>query len=73
MLKIRLSMTGKRHEPHYRIVVLPTRSKRDGKVVATLGHWHPKQNQLVLDRNLYQEWLTRGAQPSEKVRELIKQ
>lgn len=72
MLKIRLSMSGKRHEPHYKIVVLPTRSKRDGKVVATLGHWHPKENHLVIDKKLYQEWTEKGAQPSETVRNLVK-
>ncbi len=66
-------MTGKKHEPHYRIVVLPTRSKRDGKVVATLGHWHPKQSHLVFDKKSYESWLEKGAQPSATVRNLAKQ
>lgn len=66
-------MTGKKHAPHYRIVVGPTRSKRDGKVVATIGHWHPGQNHLVVDKKLYEQWLSNGAQPTAKVRELVKQ
>ena len=71
MLKIRLSRTGKKHAPHYRIVVTETRSKRDGKIVAQIGHWHPKEKQLVADHNVYLSWITQGAAPSPTVRKLF--
>lgn len=71
MLAIRLTRTGKRHEPHYRIIVGEVKSKRDGKNTDVIGHWHPKEGKLTLDRNAYQEWVERGAQPTEAVRELV--
>lgn len=71
MLKIRLSRTGKKHAPHYKVVVAEVRSKRDGKIVAQIGHWHPRDKQLVADRNAYQSWITRGAAPSLTVRKLF--
>lgn len=71
MLKIRLTRTGKKHEPHFRIVVDEARSKRDGKYVAQIGHWHPKTKELVFDKKAYQKWLLVGAQPTEAVRKLF--
>lgn len=71
MLKIRLSRTGKKHEPHYRIVVVERRSKRDGKTVDQIGHWHPKEDKLVFDKKAYAGWVGKGAQPTEVVRKLI--
>lgn len=70
MLKIRLSRTGKRHEPHYRIVVSEARSKRDGEQVDQIGHWHPREKKLVLDKKAYAEWMKKGARPTDSVRKL---
>lgn len=70
MLRIRLSRTGKKHEPHYRIVVTERRSKRDGKTVDQIGHWHPKEDKLVLDKKAFHDWVGKGAQPTEVVRKL---
>lgn len=71
MLKIRLSRTGKKHEPHYRIVVSERRSKRDGKQIDQIGHWHPKENKLVIKRDVFKDWIKKGAQPTEAVKELV--
>lgn len=71
MLRIRLTRTGKKHEPHYRIVVVEKRSKRDGKNVAEVGHWHPTEDKLVVDKKAYGEWVGKGASPSSAVRELF--
>lgn len=73
MLKIRLSRTGKKHQPHYRIVVTPVRSKRDGEVTDRIGHWHPKEDRLVLDKKAYLDWISKGAIPTPTVRKLINQ
>lgn len=70
MLKIRLKMTGKKHDPHYRIVVTEARSRRDGRPVKELGSWHPREKKLIFDKTEYEAWVTKGAQPTEVVREL---
>ena len=74
MLKIKLARFGKRNQPHYRIVVNEARDKRDGKYVALLGHYSPSYQPKVLevDTKAYEEWLTKGAQPTDTVAALYK-
>lgn len=73
MLKIKLARFGKKHQPHYRIVVNEARDKRDGKYVALLGHYTPvAPKQLVIDAALYEKWLNQGAKPTETVAALFK-
>lgn len=74
MLKIRLSRTGKRHQPHYRIVVSEARSKRDGKVVDTLGIYNPLTDPatIKLNQEKYAAWLTKGAQPTPIIKNVAK-
>jgi small subunit ribosomal protein S16 len=74
MLKIKLARFGKKGQPHYRIVVNEARDKRDGSYIANLGHYAPTQSpkQLTLDLKAYQEWITKGAQPTPTVASLAK-
>lgn len=72
MVKIKLSRTGKRHEPHFRIVVIEARDKRDGQYVENLGHYSPMSKELVLDFEKYTAWINKGAQPTDTVANLIK-
>ena len=73
MLRIRLSRTGKKRQPSYRVVVAEKESKRDGRVVERIGHYNPLANpteyQINEERALY--WLSVGAQPSDAVRILL--
>jgi small subunit ribosomal protein S16 len=73
-VKIRLKRMGKVRAPHYRIVVVDSRKKRDGKVIEEIGLYHPKEDpsyiSVVSDRAQY--WLGVGAQPSEAVARLLK-
>lgn len=71
MLKIRLSRTGKKHQPHYRIVVCEERSKRDGKTIDNIGHWHPEEDKLVVDKEAYASWMSRGAIPTKAIQKLV--
>ena len=73
MLSIRLSRTGKTHAPHYRIVVQEKRSKKEGKSIDIIGHYHPAQpgKELVVDKEKAQKWLDNGAQPSDTVTNLF--
>jgi small subunit ribosomal protein S16 len=73
-VKIRLKRMGKVRAPHYRIVVVDSRKKRDGKVIEEIGLYHPKEDpsyiSVVSERAQY--WLGVGAQPSEAVAQLLK-
>lgn len=73
MLSIRLTRTGKTHDPHYRIVVQERRSKLNGKSVEIVGHYHPAQKDktLVVDQDRVRRWLSLGAQPSDTVTNLL--
>ena len=74
-VKIRLKRAGMPKQPNYRIVVMDSRKPRDGAAVANLGHYAPyKLNKpLFVDLELYQEWINKGAKPTDAVRKLVKQ
>ena len=72
MLKIKLARFGKKGQPHYRIVVNEAKSKRDGEYVAKLGEYAPTFSPKILKLDLvaYEQWLTKGAQPTATVANL---
>jgi small subunit ribosomal protein S16 len=73
-VKIRLKRLGKVRVPQYRIVVVDSRKKRDGRVIEEIGKYHPKEDPsyiaVVSDRAQY--WLGVGAQPTEAVAKILK-
>lgn len=73
MLRIRLSRTGKKRQPSYRVVVAEKEAKRDGRVVERIGYYNPRtepvEYKIEEERALY--WLSVGAQPSDAVRLLL--
>jgi len=73
MLKIKLARFGKSNQPHYRIVVIEAKSKRDGQYDANLGHYAPTETAktLKIDVAAYTEWVKKGAQPTETVASLV--
>jgi small subunit ribosomal protein S16 len=73
-LKIRLRRMGRKKAPHYRIVVAESTMPRDGRFVATLGHYNPTTNPatLVVDREKALGWLGRGATPTDTVQSLFR-
>ena len=73
-VKIRLKRLGKIRVPQYRIVVVDSRKKRDGKVLEEIGKYHPKEEPSLIDvvSDRAQYWLGVGAQPSEAVEALLK-
>ena len=72
--KIRLMRLGKIRAPYYRIVVADSRTKRDGRVIETIGKYHPKQEPSLIevDSDRAQYWLGVGAQPTEPVAAILK-
>ena len=73
-VSIRLRREGARNRPYYKVVVADSRSPRDGKFIEILGTYDPKKpdhnSTLQLDR--IEHWISKGAQPSDTVRSLIK-
>ncbi len=73
MVKIRLRRMGAKKQPTYRFVVADSRSPRDGRFIAILGHYNPRTEPktLEVDSDKAKEWLAKGAQPTETVRRLF--
>lgn len=73
-VKIRLKRLGKIRVPQYRIVVVDSRKKRDGKVLEEVGKYHPKEEPSFIEvtSERVQYWLGVGAQPSEAVTAILK-
>ena len=72
--KIRQRRLGKIRTPHYRVVVMDSRAKRDGRAIEEIGQYHPKADPsvIVIDSERVQYWLGVGAQPTEAVVALLK-
>jgi len=73
-VKIRLKRLGKIRVPQYRIVVVDSRKKRDGRVIEEIGKYHPKEDPSYIDvtSERAQYWLGVGAQPTEAVEAILK-
>ena len=73
-VKIRLKRIGKIHAPYYRVVVMDSRTKRDGRAIEEIGKYHPTQEPSLIEINSerVQYWLGVGAQPTEQVAVLLK-
>ena len=72
--KIRLKRLGKIRTPHYRVVVIDSRTKRDGRPIEEIGQYHPKNDPSIIEikSDRAQYWLGVGAQPTEAVVALLK-
>jgi len=73
MLKIKLTPVGKINHRQYRLVVAEDREKLTGNIIEYLGSFdpHAKADQVKLDKDLYQSWLKKGAQPTQTVKALV--
>ena len=73
-VKIRLKRIGKKRAPHYRIVVMDARTKRDGRAIEEIGKYNPKAEPsfIHVESDRAQYWLGVGAQPTEAVAAIFK-
>lgn len=73
-VKIRLKRMGKIRAPYYRVVVMDSRTKRDGRAIEEIGKYHPTEEPSLIDINSEraQYWLGVGAQPTEQALALLK-
>ena len=73
-VKIRLKRLGKIRAPYYRVVVMDSRTKRDGRAIEEIGKYHPTEEPSLIEikSERAQYWLGVGAQPTEQVAVLLK-
>ena len=77
MLNIRLARTGRKRDAHFRVVVSDSVHGRVGRIVETLGHYHPRmpndaEGRLLIKADRARYWLGHGAQPSLTVKSFLK-
>jgi small subunit ribosomal protein S16 len=73
-VRVRLTRVGSKKNPIWRVVVSDQRSPRDGRFIETIGHYNPQTepSTIVLDTERFQHWVSRGAQPTNTVKQLVK-
>ena len=74
MVRIRLRRVGLKHQPSYRIIAADKEAPRDGRFLEILGFYNPRTEPFTLDlkeARLF-DWMSKGAQPSESVVQLLK-
>lgn len=72
MIKLRLKKYGRKQQASYRIVVMPSTSKRDGRAIEELGFYNPQTNESNLNMERIKVRLSQGAQPTDTVKNLLK-
>ncbi len=74
MVRIRLKRVGAKKHPFYRVVVADQRAARDGAFIEQIGTYDPFPNPpaIKIDEDKINEWLKKGAQPSESVASLLR-
>jgi small subunit ribosomal protein S16 len=74
MVKIRLQRSGAKNKPKYRVVIVEEREKRNGAVIETIGTYDPTTDppKVEIKKERFELWSSRGAQPTDAVRHLIK-
>lgn len=72
-VKMRLTRMGDKKSPFYRIVIVDSRKARDGEYIEKVGHYNPTVHpaEIVIDADKAKDWLSKGVQPTETVRNLL--
>ena len=71
-VKMRLTRTGAKKAPTYRVIVADSRSPRDGRFIEEIGYFNPKSDELKIDAEKAKTWIKNGAQPTDTVKALLK-
>jgi small subunit ribosomal protein S16 len=75
-VRIRLTRTGRKNLPFWRIAVFDARTRRDGKYLENLGTYDPRapkpEEKVKIDLDRYAHWVSKGALPSESLERLLK-
>lgn len=75
-VKIRLTRTGRKNRPFWRIAVFDTRTRRDGRFLENLGTYDPHQKKaeekVALKQDRFDHWVSKGALPTESLERVLK-
>jgi len=73
VLMIRLSRTGARKQPHYRVVVIEKERARNGRPVEVVGTYNPRTSpaSIELKRERIDYWVSKGAKMSDRVSKIV--
>jgi len=73
-VRLRLTRIGGKKDPVWRLVVADQRSPRDGRVIEIVGHYNAQTNPstIKVDEDKVREWLSRGAEPTDTVRKILR-
>ena len=76
MVVIRLARLGAKKRPKYRVTVADSRYFRNGRFIEVVGHYNPnprgQEKEITMDLSKVKDWMSKGAQPSDRVKTLIK-
>ena len=73
MVKMRLRRAGAKKQPFYRVIVADERSPRGGRSIDEIGYYNPLANsEIKIDADKAKDWLSKGVQPTETVKALLK-
>jgi small subunit ribosomal protein S16 len=72
MLKLRLKRVGRKRQPSYRLVVMTSETRRDGRAIEEVGYYSPITKQSHFEAEKITKWLENGAKPTETVFSLLK-
>ena len=73
-VKMRLARAGAKKKPFYQVVVADERARRDGRFIENVGYYDPNQNPPTVKLNEEEvlSWLGKGVQPTDTVKQLLK-
>jgi small subunit ribosomal protein S16 len=73
-VRLRLTRIGGKKDPVWRVVVADQRSPRDGRIIETVGQYNAQTepSTIVLKEDRIREWLSKGAQPTDQVKKLLR-
>jgi small subunit ribosomal protein S16 len=72
MLKLRLKKMGRKRQPSYRLVIMETRNRRDGRAIDEVGYYNPITKELSFESEKIIKWLENGVKPTDTVKALLK-
>jgi small subunit ribosomal protein S16 len=73
-VRLRLTRVGGKKNPIWRVVATDQRSPRDGRFIEVVGHYNAQTDPstITLDEERIRDWISKGAQPTDQVRKLMK-
>jgi small subunit ribosomal protein S16 len=72
MLKLRLKKMGRKRQPSYRLVIMETHNRRDGRAIDEVGYYNPITKESSINSEKVVKWLEDGVKPTDTVKALLK-